>query len=323
MPSHRLAARPLAACLTVIAAFSFASAALADDCALKKIASAPATITAGNQLLVSASIDGTILPMVFDTTSPRMGLSRAAVTRLGLPIATGREAFVFGGPPVIDRARMSELKFGPVSMPVTQALVFNAGGDGSDGKAAGQLGGRALFFDVEIDPAAGRVNFFDQHHCPGHVVYWAPEYNTLTAYVDARSDWLTTEVELDGKKLRAVIDTGASWTTMPQRHAQDLFGLGDKSPGMSQADGVMLGGEIDPAMAYTFHTLKLGDIVVNNPRIMVARVDYNDDSNTGSHFHEHELVMPDLLIGMNILKSFHLYIAYEEGVIYYTPAKPS
>ena len=65
---------------------------------------------------------------------------------------------------------------------------------------------------------------------------------------------------------------------------------------------------------------KIGEIVVNNPNVML--VDFLPDTvaSAGTHFRAGKPQLPDLVIGMNILKSLHLYLAYQEGVMYYTPA---
>lgn len=318
------------ASLAAIAAlFLAAPGAFAGSCTLTQLTSIPATITAGNQLLVPVEINGVSLPMLFDTGTRRVALSRAAGARLDLPLFNKREAHLLGGDWLNEHSKISSIHMGAMSAAAYPALVYGTGSDGSDGRVAGLIGteagsiyGTERFIDIELDPAAGLIKIFEPAHCPGQVVYWAPEFNNLKMLIEPDTLRATVDVELDGKPLRAMIDTGASWTTMPSERASFRFDLGSSSPGVTPADGLTIDAQLMPASAYSFHTLKIGNITVSNPKILLADFYTDPRRATGSHFARGPLLLPDLIIGMNILKSLHLYLAYDEGTLYYTPAQP-
>jgi predicted aspartyl protease len=310
-----------------------ASSAFAGSCTLNKVASFPARVDAENQLLVPAVIDGTTIPMVFDTGARGFAITRSAVNRLGLPITDLRhEKHFLGGGYLSESTQIGHFTIGGlqrsgVEMNTIEAGILPEGGDGSDGRGAGVIGGGpgALstderFLDTEIDPAAGVINLFDPGHCPGQVVYWAGEYNSLPMLLEPGTRKLRVDIELDGKKLLAWIDTGAAQTSMPVDHAELNFGVNANSPGAAPGKSVLVDDQPMPASSYSFHTLKIGDIVVNNPNVMLVQFYPDTLTATGRHFRAGKVQLPDLVIGMNILKSLHLYLAYNEGVMYYTPA---
>lgn len=288
------------------------------SCTLKKLGSMAMHITPGNQLVVQARINGTDVPMLLDTGAWWNGLTHPMANRLGLTFLNSHVALR----PIGGAAPNEGIKVGTTELGTTHAdelyyFALAKGGDGSDGNAAGVLAAYNRIIDIEIDPAAGKVNFFDQDRCPDKAVYWASDYGTLPTLLDPAR--MTLDVELDGQKVRAMIDTGASWTTMPIGTARDRFGLTLSSPGVTPVPGgITIDSQPQEVGAYGFQTLKIGDIVIHNPRIMIAELRHDTDLAGESHFNRQSLFMPDLLIGMNILKNFHMFIAYREQQIYYT-----
>jgi predicted aspartyl protease len=117
---------------------------------------------------------------------------------------------------------------------------------------------------------------------------------------------------LDGKPVRAMVDTGAPATLIGQATA-----LGDFQADMHQNNvdnstaGTMTGasdGEID-AVPHRFATLQLGGINIRNPVLLIAS---SDKAWRGDY--------AGLLLGMRDLRNFHLYIAYQERKLYLSRA---
>lgn len=305
-----------------------ASSAVAGSCTLTKLASFPARIDAENELLVPATINGTTVPMLFDTGTRGYAVTKAAAGRIGLAVNDRPpEMHLLGGQYLSESARIETITIGGIERSALRAGVIPQGGDGSDGRSAGVIGAGPgafsadeRFLDTEIDPAAGVITLFDPDHCPGQVVHWATEFSSVPVLLEAGTHQLRVDVELDGKKLLAWIDTGAAQTSMPLDHAGLNFALNPTSPGVARDKTALIDGQLMPAGAYSFHTLKIGDIVVNNPNVMLVEFYPDTIVATGSHFRAGKVELPDLVIGMNILKSLHLYLAYHEGVMYYTPA---
>ena len=90
-------------------------------------------------------------------------------------------------------------------------------------------------YDIELDFAGGKMNYFSPDHCEGQVVYWP---SAAIAAVPMRfvNHHLILDVMLDGKPQRAIIDTGAPQTTLSMgRRPQRVF-LAITAEGVADAD---------------------------------------------------------------------------------------
>jgi len=77
--------------------------------------------------------------------------------------------------------------------------------------------------------------------------------------------------------------------------------------------------------AYNFKTLSFGKVAIVNPHLVLAkdilRRAPNPNANTGSRVQTDTTqarAQPDMVIGMDLLKLTHLYIAQHEAVLYVT-----
>jgi len=74
---------------------------------------------------------------------------------------------------------------------------------------------------------------------------------------------------------------------------------------------------------HRFASLSFGGVTVANPMIDVIRdlaERMGPRTVTGTRVPDVQEELPDLLIGMDILRHLHLYIAYGEQKLYITPA---
>jgi hypothetical protein len=171
-------------------------------------------------------------------------------------------------------------------------------------------------YDIELDFAGGKMNYFSRDHCPGKVVYWPAAAIAVVPIRFGDMQHLVLDVSLDGHPFRAMIDTGAPGTTLTMGEARRVFGL-------TPADG-------DKPFEHVFQKLSFEGLEVANPHIAVipdktGSKDPNNDFVTGSRVHrvdDADTSDPVMLIGMNILSKLHLYIAFSERKIYVTPASP-
>ena len=155
-------------------------------------------------------------------------------------------------------------------------------------------------WDVEIDPAARQAAFFPPSHCRDEIMSW-PHRNSavLPVTIDRAQRLVSIPLELDGKVLKALIDTGSPETFLSAHAAEALFGLEpDPSAMESSTDR---GGKPREVYRHRFHALKMGDIVFNDPWLVIAPMADNN---------------PDIILGMHDLASLHLYFAYGEQKLY-------
>ncbi len=166
-------------------------------------------------------------------------------------------------------------------------------------------------FDIDIDFGTDVLNFFSPDHCPGNVLYWKAAATATLPLATDRPYPVVIPVQLDGHELQALIDTGSSETTLRQDVAEHEFGLtmGDAD---TQFRGNVPSSRRLKMYRHKFKTLTFGDVSVLNPQLDTLPVNL-----------ENRILLPEITIGMDVLRKLHLYIAFKEGKLYVSPASPS
>jgi predicted aspartyl protease len=302
-----------------------APAGAVEDCRLKRFASVPTTATADGRIAVEVAINDDSAKLLVDTGAGLSFLERTFVDRTHLP---QRDTPVLGfgltGRPIDRAARVARFALGDAVIHNQNFAIGTVGGNGLDGLPVGIFGANYLApYDVEIDPVGRHLNLFLPDHCPGRTVYWANEYFRVPVHL-TEGKGLEVDVRIDGKSVRALLDTGASVTTMRLAIARDLFDLAPPSAGsppqakLSGVDGARL-----DSFLHRFDSLALGGITLRNTPVVVADI----DSGRGATRYGTRITgnpeQPDMLIGMPLLHRLHLFIAYSEPAVYFTLAEPA
>lgn len=332
--------------LALAAALVGARSASADapGCTLRRIAAIPARISPDGALLIAGAIDGTPVELTVETGLGFSAVSRPFAERIGLPIesvqasyrgitrrrfaarlaASGSRLFYgFAGAPLTERTRVKELRLDAARSDDESFAVLPTGGDGGDGRPVGLFGADYLsHYEVEIDPTDGKLNLFDQEHCPGRLVYWSARYETQPIAIDPESRAITTEVLLDGHRLRALLATGSPGTILPLATLRRVFGREPQGPDFAPGPAISaLDGTPVASVQTRFDELRIGGILVHRPRLMVADLRPSGDSGTGTRIPRPD--PPDLVIGMSVLRRLRLVISYRETMLYYTGLQPT
>jgi len=319
-------ARPFvlfAATFGLMAAPGIAGAA---SCDLKQIASIPATLSSRNQLLLDAVINDLPVKIQLDTGASVSTLSERFVARAGMPIENSHTSFYgLTGRSIDQQTRVSTMRLGESTSTNALFIVAPTGGDGTTDEPVGWFGSDYLQnYDVEINAAGGKVNLFSRDHCPGKLVYWAPEFFKSDIYYVGTSPVHRPmlDIVVDGQKLRGLLDTGAFMTVMRLAVAQQRFGLSPSSSGMEKiGESVGMEGVKIDTYRYGFQSMTFGEITLHNPKIVVSPINSGAHVNRiGTHIKASAADEEDLLIGMSLVKQLRLAIAYNEKAIYYTIA---
>ena len=318
--------------------------AVAQECGpLKQIASLDATPLAGSPVLtVDAKLNGVSKPMIVQTGAMISSLREGALAGLGLH-AIANSILVT----VKDKKQSSEafaqvddFSLGAIKVPRMQFQV--PPDTGEEQPWVGVLGSDLFsVYDMEVDPAGHKVNFFAKDHCPGHVLYWphtavavlpfqeqlATANQTRTGFnlYFTRGSSIYVPVQLDGKDVTATISTGSLYSTMSASMAKFMFGVTADSPGstLQPSDD---GNPAHASFIHVFPTLTFDTVTVTNARVLVypdpediGNADIFKRTDTrlrqgGEYFVRH------MSIGMDILRRLRLFIAFGEKKLYITPA---
>jgi hypothetical protein len=249
-------------------------------------------------------------------------VARPAAEELKLPVRQGNiQMYDVAGNISRDQATIHELIIGHMRG-TDRTLPVNPGGLPVDGIVAVDY---LYTFDADVDFSSNTLRIFDQGHCPGQVVYWTSPANVGNVPISMDGFHMIVPVVLDGKPERAVIDTGATYSTITIPEAHRLF---DLTPG--DADTPERGTvNNDPTLktySHDFKSLTIGDIAVINPKLILIpnamgrnadRSQYVGDRTKSDRT---EINVNDMIIGMDVLRKLHFYIAFGEHKMYVSQA---
>jgi hypothetical protein len=176
--------------------------------------------------------------------------------------------------------------------------------------AMGGVLGRNLLggVDVEYDLGQKTVRLFRLEHCQGMIpTYWAkPEQiNTVDLLpTDEKNNGIVTDVFVNGRRLRALWDTGAAGSLLSGRGAAKA-GLDPASPGAQRA-GVVHGFGPDRLDSWIapVDSFALGREQISHTRMRFIRSD--------------PLGEVDMLLGFDFFQSHRVFVAYSQHKLYFT-----
>jgi predicted aspartyl protease len=321
-----------------LAASAFFASAHADDCGpLKQLMSLDLTEAPSGIASIPVIINGSPRKLSFDTAGGRSFLSEGAVDSLGLHAVSSNVKLLDRSGNASQRSvTIDSLIIGGME---AKGVVFqispdpNFGGNPNlpvDGSLASDI---MENYDADLDFAGGKVIYFSPDHCAGHVVHWTSAPASAVAFtrgqpgvMGSRDTHIRFHVMLDGKDVSATLSTGSPRTQMSARTASANFDVKEDTPGTTPL-GNMGGRKV---FGYVFKTIAFGDVTVTNPHVvvlpdMVGRNDPNNAGRTDSRIGrvDDNIVVPDVTIGMDVIKKLHIYVATKEQKLYITAAQPA
>jgi predicted aspartyl protease len=299
------------------------SHANAGQCQLKEIASLDMAANSNGMIVIPVAIGGTPRNMLVDTAGFIGFLNINVAKELNLKVQhlSNYKAYDVNGKELNDVVQVPEVGIGPSRGRNVYFMLDSDKLIGDQG-VAGSIGPDLLRnFDIDLDIAGKKMNLFSQDHCPGKVVYWAHDYAAVPMKVDAQGH-IKVKVNLDGQNVEADLDTGSSHSTLSLPVARNLFGIDTRSASVQQ------GSFPDGYMGYRvqFKNLSFEGVSVENPvfalisdRVLdTAKSDFSDgpaDISVSNVPH-----LSDMILGMDVMRHLHMYIAYQERVLYITAA---
>ena len=290
------------------------SAHAEQNCSLKLIAAIPAELQADGKLLLSAAMDGLPTKILLDTGANYSMVSAAVVSALKLPL-THTNATLIGadGSLAVTLTQIDELRLGNGTSRNQKFVVQPLPKHGAKESYSGIFAADYLSLDeVEIDLADGKVNLFSQDHCPGKVVYW--DQGAYEFPIDVTRDGhIELDVRIDGERVKAWLDTGAGTSFMTRRVAQSQLDISADELNKGAPIQILgLSGQGVEARSHVFGKIELSSFVLKNWPVVVT------DPPSGEA--RYARGTPDMVIGMDVISRFRMFISYGEGKIYFTPA---
>jgi predicted aspartyl protease len=286
-------------------------------------------------MVVPVKIDNVDKKLLLDTGGLVSQISRATADKLDLPERYREQRlFDLAGNSSNAQATVPKLTLGAQNQSeVPMAVAANPDIGASlpyDGLLATDL---FPGDDIDMDFGARRLTTFAPDHCQGRVLYWPADHVAVVPITES-DNLIIIPVMVDGHPLNAVLDTGSQYTVMNMAVANQLFGLTPSSPGITPLTETS-GDRSITLYRHLFDRLTFEGVEVSNLQVYLLpnQVAVHDRPRSlfllgpsrmplsGSRlFQSGSFSMPDVIIGMDVLRHLHVYFAAKEKRLYITDA---
>lgn len=300
-------------CALVVAGMTVGVSAQAAQtaCQYHEVATLPLELLERNAApVIQGSINGQPVQMLLDSGAQHTYLINAEMDRQGLSMARQKRQIAgVGGSASMFLVRIRDMAVGPSHVSNANFSVVDALDQASFAAIVG-----ADFLsqaDMEVSLADKQARFFHADGCADQgLAYW--DSNALDIPMDSMSlkdQRQIIEVEVNGQKVRATIDTGAASSVL-SLEAAGRAGITPQSAGVAPA-GIMtgIGSEKVPAYNAPFDSFTIGGETINNPHIRIA------DWHLTQWFGRNG---PEMLLGRDFLKTHRVLLAMSQHKLYFS-----
>lgn len=276
-------------------------------CRLKRVAALPVDGLEMNRIHVPATLAENPTYLIVDTGGFKSFIFEAFVKAAGLKVVTATVPIASDGSGASMRKGVwiKPIQIGNLRTEDEVSFLLGPGGNEKtlNGEpVAGTFGADFLKnYDIELDFGKKLVGFFNVSKCNPQFAYWAQEWVEMP--FDNRKDLIYVDVEVNGKKLRALVDTGAPTSVLDISVAKKEFGLTEKTM-TSSGHAYWAAGKKTESYRAKLDSLSMEGIIVQNTEIEVT-----------------DMGGEDMILGMTHLKKLRMFIAYSQGKIFATPAQ--
>ena len=175
--------------------------------------------TSGRHLLVPLEVNGLAATFVLDTGAERSLVTPVAVQRLNLARDEWVSTRMRGVGGIVEHPNANPRSLSVAGIPLQRRTVTRdtslTVGDLPRAMVAGRavdgLLGRDFLtlFDLELDVATHRLTLYEVRNCAGRFAPWRSDYMAITAAMPMDRA-LVLPIVVNGRPLRALLDTGAS-----------------------------------------------------------------------------------------------------------------
>jgi predicted aspartyl protease/tetratricopeptide (TPR) repeat protein len=278
----------------------------ADECRLKDYGTLPVEMV-GSRATTMVKINGSNTRFILDTGAFFNIMSSANASSLGLklqPVPFGFRVGGVGGLATVQQAHVKE--FGILDTTLKNVDFIVGGTDAGNGLLGANLLDSA---DLEIDLEHGKLTLFKADHCDNDsLAYWVKDGKYNVADIEPadnqfdRRTFLT--VTINGKKVRAVLDSGA-YATVLSRDAAERAGI-DLNGADVKTGSSSIGIGAKPVKTWTVNidSFSVGSETIQHSQMQVLDGKIGGDT--------------DMLLGVDFLLAHRMFIANSKKKAYFT-----
>jgi len=288
------------------------------QCNLIKIDEWPLSPRPG-RVAIEGMINGRKIGVTLDTGIRGALLERGAALRLGLTRhqLPGFGVLGIGGESHSELAHIDEIKIGRSVRKNWRVETAGIGPD--DDVSDGFLLGSEFFKDIELefDLPQKMLRLFQAKDCDGvSLAYWAP--GAASEVPIKVGQHLLVTVEINGKRMTAALDSGASKSYVTSADAARA-GVTPESSGVI-AGGCVLGFGREGVDSWIgqFETFVIGNEVIRNPKIHFADLWKHTTYTIGRM--SRRSIVADMILGVDFLRAHRVLISQRQGKMYFTHA---
>jgi predicted aspartyl protease len=261
--------------------------------------------TLRNAPIVTLFANSSALTLLLDTGAETTILTPAVAQRIGArppQVEFQRQLHGIGGSLQTGEVELRSFTIGGAPIPwrrvhvapVNVTSVFS-------GPLDGVLGADTLSsFDIDLDLPGHRMVLYGKQTCPNAAPAWTEPYARIPTG-QSLNDRLFFPVQLDGRRIDTIVDTGAQLTVLSIKAAMALGvteGVLARDPaGMVRG----IGAEQLAARVHRFSRLEIGPEVIRNPEIIITDFRLSD---------------ADLVLGIDLIRSRRIWLSYGSRQIF-------
>lgn len=298
-----------------------ATDAAAQDCTPRLLATLKMThAEPGSEIrTVPVSINGVEKQMVLDTGGAITQMSRRTIDELNLPLRrSGAKVFDINGRVSSRFTLIEKFGFGHLERDKAALLVWPEPARPWAGILAQDM---LQPYDIDVDFAHDELKMYARD-CPR-----PPAWTRGASKIPMQNKgWhLHIPLVLDGKTYDGIFDTGSRNTIMGMITARRDFGIGPETHEMKRYPAINGVASMDGYL-HSFSKLSVGGIAVDRPQLLLVpdvmnrNADRSPLARSRARRHNDGLVLPELTLGMNVMKNLRLYISFSEQALYVASA---
>lgn len=258
---------------------------------------------AGLELTMQGEIDGTPAVLLIDTGATDTWLTRFGTDKRSMRRQPTLHAVKgVGGITRLYRVPIKSFKVGPIKSDGRGSLL-----------AIDEMGRRAeydaivgssflLQMDMELSLADKTIKFFEPHNCgEAFLGYW--DTNAVDVPLHFESDHMRPmiDIEINGVKMRALLDTGANHTSVTVAAARRAGVSLDAASASKKGQTAGTGKKLVNYYSATFKSVAIGHQLIKNPVLDIA---------------EHEQENFDVILGTDFLRAHRVLFALSRKKVY-------